>query len=105
LIGIHVAGGFTEEWMYHFKEEFYDESPLRLESFRKWLRRRYAGDVKRLRTSWNRNDVTFESAGLGDISGKVRTDRWRDPDTAGQVFDTFVFHGETTADNIAYFCR
>jgi len=105
LIGIHVAGGLTEEWMYHFRDEFYDESSVRLESFREWLRTRYSGDVERLRRSWNRHDVTFENAQLGDISGKVRTDRWRLPDTAGQVFDTFVFHGETTADNIAHFCR
>ena len=105
LIGIHVAGGFTEEWMYHFKDEFYDKSPVRLEGFREWLRKHYADDVERLRQSWNRNDVTFESAQLGDISGKARADYWRHPDTAGQIFDTFVFHGETTANHIAHFCR
>jgi len=105
LVGIHVAGGFTEEWFYHFKDEFYDESEVRLTRFREWLRQRYADDVERLQQSWNRTDVTFETARLGDISGKVRANQWRDPDTAGQVFDTFVFHGETTADHIAYFCR
>ena len=105
LIGIHVAGGFTEEWMYHFNDEFYDESAVRLENFREWLRKRYTDNVERLRRSWNREDVTFENAQLGDISGKVKANNWRDPDTAGQVFDTFVFHGETTADNIAHFCR
>lgn len=105
LVGIHVAGGFTEEWMYHFKDEFYDGSSVRLEGFRGWLRKHYADDVERLRQSWNRDDVTFESAQLGDISGKVKADHWRHPDTAGQVFDTFVFHGETTADHIAHFCR
>lgn len=105
LLGIHVAGGFTEEWMYHFKDEFHDESAVRLDGFREWLRKRYAGDVERLQRSWNRDGVTFETARLGDISGKVTADHWRHPDTAGQVFDTFVFHGETTADHIAYFCR
>lgn len=104
LVGIHVAGGLTEEWMYHFMDEFYDESHVRLNGFREWLRRNYADDVERLRQSWNHNDVTFETAQLGDISGKTRANHWRQPDTAGQVYDTFVFHGETTADHIAHFC-
>jgi len=38
LIGIHVAGGSTEEWFYHFKEHFYDQNPARLLAFRSWLR-------------------------------------------------------------------
>ncbi|MEC3880059.1 hypothetical protein [Parapedobacter sp. 10938] len=105
LVGIHVAGGFTEEWMYHFKDEFYDESSVRLERFREWLRTRYMDNVARLRQSWNRDDVTFDSAQLGDISGKTKARQWRHPDTAGQVFDTFVFHGENMADHIAHFCR
>src|SRR5690606_1830709 len=96
LVGIHVAGGFTEEWFYHFNDEFYDESSIRLERFREWLKERYANDVLRLRGSWNHPDVTFENARPGDISGRVKADRWRVADTAGQVFDTFVFHGENT---------
>lgn len=105
LVGIHVAGGFTEEWMYHFKDEFYDESSIRLERFREWLQKRYRNNIEHLQQSWNRDDITFENAQLGDISGKVKDDHWRLPDTVGQVFDTFVFHGETMADNIAYFCH
>src|SRR5690606_25173317 len=76
-----------------------------LDRFREWLKERYANDVLRLRGSWNHPDVTFENARPGDISGRVKADRWRVADTAGQVFDTFVFHGENTADHIAYFCR
>ncbi len=105
LVGIHVAGGFTEEWMYHFKDEFHDENPARLEGFRVWLQTRYGDDVTRLQRAWNKPEVTFETATFADISGKTAADHWRDADTAGNVFDTFAFHGETMADHIAYFCR
>ena len=105
LIGVHVAGGFTEEWMYHFRDEFYDENPVRLEGFRQWLQIRYHNNEAALRRAWAQPAVTFETAALGDISGKRRKMEWRNADTAGQVFDTFDFHAETMAYNVAYFCK
>ncbi|MBK1438537.1 beta-galactosidase [Parapedobacter sp. ISTM3] len=105
LVGIHVAGGFTEEWMYHFKDEFYDDNPARLQGFRTWLRERYRYNVDSLRQAWNEPRVTFETAMLADISGRTKSEQWRHADTSGRIFDTFAFHGETMADHVAYFCR
>lgn len=104
LIGIHVAGGFTEEWMYHFKDELYDENPVRLEGFRNWLRKHYQNDEGVLKTVWKQPTVSFENATLGDISGKVKKQEWRTTETGMQVYDTYSFHAETMADNVAYFC-
>jgi beta-galactosidase len=105
LVGIHVAGGSTEEWFYHFKQFFYDENPARLQAFRQWLKNNYNGNTLSLQKSWNNNSVDFNTAQLSDISGKERRREWRNPDKEQDVIDTYKFHCETMADNIAYFCK
>ena len=104
LAGVHVAAGFTEEWFYHFNGSFSDINPLRTRAFRQWLVRRYGDSPQDLRKAWNREDVTFENAIPADISGISRKEEWRDPAREQSVIDTFRFHAETMADNIAYFC-
>ncbi len=105
LIGIHVAGGSTEEWFYHFKENFYDENPSRLQSFQGWLREHYQDDTRALQAAWNTPDISFSNARLADISGEERREEWRDPATEQNVIDTYRFHSETMAGHIAYFCK
>lgn len=104
LVGIHVAGGFTEEWFYHYKDSFYDENPLRVQEFRKWLRSKYAADETLFQQAWNDNAIGFDAALPADISGDERHKAWRDPAKERQVFDTFDFQAETMADHVAYFC-
>lgn len=105
LVGIHVAGGFTEEWYYHFKDYFFDESKARKNEFRKWLRLRYGNDQAALRNGWRNNSVTFRTAGPADISGKERIEEWRNATAHKRYFDTFDFHAGLMADHIAYFCE
>ncbi len=105
LIGIHVAGGSTEEWFYHFKEHFYDQNPARLQAFRTWLRVCYKDNTKTLQSAWNNPQADFANAQLADISGKERREEWRDPHSEQNVIDTYHFHAETMADHIAYFCK
>jgi beta-galactosidase len=105
LIGIHVAGGSTEEWFYHLGEYFYDENPARLQAFRSWLRDRYQGDAQALQAAWSNRRVDFNNAQLADISGEERSHAWRDPLKEQNVMDTYRFHAETMVDHIAYFCR
>jgi beta-galactosidase len=102
LTGIHVASGFTEEWFYHPKQ-YSDENPVRLETFRKWLKRKY-NNIKTLQKVWNNPNVTFNSAQLANISEKSRNE-WRNPINEQNYVDTYRFNAEIMADNIAYFCK
>lgn len=105
LLGIHVAGGMTEEWFYHYKEHFYDESEARKSAFRSWLRNRYNHSIDELRRAWQRTDVDFDHALPEDISGKNPSSGWRDPEKDRSYFDTFDFQAENMVQNIEYFCK
>ena len=105
LIGIHVAAGFTEEWFYHFRNEFYNENPDRTIAFRQWLRQRYQNNHETLQQAWNNNSITLDTAEPADISGKNKRQEWRDPQQEQPIIDTFRFHTWTMADNIVYFCK
>lgn len=104
LIGIHVAGGFTEEWFYHFKDYFYDLNPVRTKAFQQWLRQKYKTNAA-LQQAWNSKSLTFETAQPADISGKEHRGEWRNPKQEQNFINTFQFHSETMADNIDYFCK
>ena len=103
LAGIHVASGFTEEWFYHPKQ-YHDQNPARRDAFRKWLGSRYK-EVGALRKAWNDNTISFEKAQLANIDEPERRKEWRDLETEQHYIDTFRFHTEVMADNIAYFCK
>lgn len=105
LIGIHIAGGFTEEWFYHFKQYFYDKNPLRIKAFQQWLRKKYQNNTFELQSAWRNKSITFNTAQLADISGKERREEWRKAEKEQNVIDTYRFHSETMANNIVYFCK
>lgn len=105
LLGIHVAGGMTEEWFYHYKNYFYDNSIARKSAFRKWLRNRYGNSVPDLREAWANPQANFENSVPENISGQFSSEGWRDPVSERSWFDTFDFQAENMADNIDYFCR
>lgn len=104
LIGIHLAAGETEEWLYHLRENYEDLNPVRTAAFRQWLREKYGQEI-RLQQAWQNLSVTFGTAVPADISGRVRVKRWRDPKTEQPVLDTFRFHAATLVENIIYFCK
>ncbi len=103
LIGIHVAGGGTEEWFYHYINEFHDKSKSRQRGFRTWLSNRYQNNVSALRSSWKTDTVTFANAREADISGKtvVRKIYNRMEDT--HFLDTYDYQSQVMVDNIKYF--
>lgn len=105
LVGIHVAGGFTEEWFYHFKDQFYDFNRPRATAFREWLRQYYSNDIELLHRAWKQPHTSFDTAEPEDISGAVKEQRWRDPQNERRIIDTFRFHAATMAENITWFCR
>ncbi len=102
LIGIHVAAGGTEEWFYHPAQRN-DVNPARAEAFRKWLIKKYNGDIAALRNSWQDDNVTFTGALPGNIN-EPALNRWRDPVKEQKIIDTYRFHSETLVENIEYFC-
>ena len=104
LIGIHIAAGGTEEWVYHYDEYFYDENPARKRKFRQWLKEKYQRDHNKLRAAWHQPKIKFGTALPADISGQDREDQWLDPQNDQYTIDTYRFHAETLADDIAYFC-
>ncbi len=105
LIGIHVAAGGTEEWMYHRGGMLNDLNPARTTAFRIWLSDAYHCDVKALRKAWGGADITFDTAEPVDLSTAPSALRWRKTDTDQPIFDTLRFHSEQIVDDIAFFCH
>lgn len=105
LVGIHVAAGGTEEWVYHYNQYFEDKNPIREQTFRNWLKKHYNDDVSLLQKKWNDENVDFKTVTLADISGKHKKKEWIDKKSGQQTIDTYQFHAETLADDIAYFCK
>lgn len=105
LVGIHVAGGFTEEWFYHYKDHFFDESTVRVNEFRKWLLTKYNNDPSALRRAWKDSTVTFDNVKPADIGTSHRENAWRNTATDQYYFDTFDFHAGLLVDHIQYFCK
>lgn len=105
LVGIHLAAGFTEEWFFHYKDHFYDESDARLYGFREWLRQQYDYDQKGLKTAWKLPEISFETAMPSDISGKERGQGFRKKGEDRQLDDTYAYHGQIMSDHIAHFAR
>lgn len=105
IIGIHVAGGMTEEWFYHYKRWFYDESEVRVNGFRGWLARKYKNDDGLFQTAWHKDDLAISQAMPVDISGKDAGRGWRDGKMDRSYFDTFDYQAELMADNIAYYAK
>jgi beta-galactosidase len=105
LIGIHVAGGSTEEWFYHYKDHFYDESPARKQLFSKWLRDKYQNRISLLRKAWKLPSVTFENAEPADISGVTRGEGLVVKNENVRLLDTYDFHAYVILDNVRYFSK
>jgi len=105
LIGIHIAGGFTEEWFYHYKKHFYDESLVRKNHFRSWLRIKYKNKVSLLKRAWKHPSVTFENADPADISGINKGDSLIIKEGNIYLLDTYAFHTSVMVENISYFSK
>jgi len=105
IIGVHVAGGFTEEWFYHYKEHFYDESMARKNHFRRWLRLKYKNKVSLLKKAWQLPSVTFENAEPADISGTIKGDGLIVKKGHEWLLDSYAFHTSVMVENISYFSK
>jgi len=116
VVGYHLASGGTDEWYYYPNYEWFDGSTAiynyldyskpQNEAFRRWLKTKYK-TVSALRSAWNSDSVTFESAQIAPKKDKSKTDFFvfYDPAKSQNVIDSYDFEAEIIAETIAYFCK
>lgn len=111
VIGYFVCGGGTEEWYYwgDYDHGRYcvDTSPPMLKAFREYLRARYGGDVRRLRTAWGDGSADFGSAlppGPQERSQATAGVFW-DPEKSQRVRDYYYIHNKAMEDSLLIFSR
>lgn len=78
-----------------------DFSPEHIAAFRRWLRRRYAGNEQALRSAWKSPDLSFDNAGI-DLDALRRQDlfMFRDPAVSRSATDYWEFHSDVMAQRV-----
>ncbi|HBE02883.1 MAG TPA: hypothetical protein DC049_10480 [Spirochaetia bacterium] len=103
LMGIMFMTGFEGQWTWWGqlpqnaqgpdKVETIDYSPAMRLYFQQWLRNTYHNNQEELRKSWNRQNVTFETAPLPEEKyiSETEYNQFRDPRSGitGQILDYF----------------
>jgi len=115
IIGYLPGTGISFEWQYwgaHLftwgkQEKMADYSEPMIAYFRDWLRRKYDGDVEKLRAAWHDDAVTFETANIPGKEKRYANEIFcfRDPKVAQDVMDYLMCLADCTADAITYFCK
>jgi hypothetical protein len=111
VIACQVGAGHTGEWVKGESSMYapcgdYSE-PMR-RYFRSWLKKRYDGDVARLRAAWRLDPaVTFETAAVPAAGRQLeaRLYTFRDPASEQDVIDYFAALAELCADDVIDLCR
>lgn len=111
IIGYFVCGGGTEEWYQwadfdHHKHAL-DFSPAMLEAFRGYLRRKYAGDITKLRAAWSDPEADFTTAMPPGQDDRWRTDwgAFYDPATQQRTRDYYYVHSKVREDSMLMFAK
>jgi len=99
VIGYYLDGGDDGQMFYwgDRTRQLTDYSPAAVTAFRNWLQVRY-GDNAALQKSWNRNDVTFETAEVPSGERRMKSTFFLDPKTEQDIIDYNRFHSEGTVD-------
>jgi hypothetical protein len=111
VIGYFVCGGGTEEWYYwgDYDHAKYccDFSPPMLRAFREHLRRKYGGDVARLRAAWHDAAADFGSALPPDPNLRRfgATGAFWDEGTMNRMRDYYYVHNKVMEDSLLIFAR
>jgi len=103
-----MDGGIYQEWHYYgMFQEMPDNGRRMTERFRTFLRLRYKGDEKALRSAWNDPDVTFDTAQVPDPQTRqnIGTLSLRDNGNNRQVLDYLALHGRMVTETALYFDR
>jgi hypothetical protein len=111
VIGYFICGGGTEEWYYwgDYDHSQYccDFSPPMLRAFREHLRRKYGGDVTRLRAAWHDAAADFGSARPPDpaLRRLGATGAFWDDGTLNRLRDYYYVHNKVMEDSLLIFAR
>ncbi len=108
VIGYHIASLHTEEWFYHNfwnnPPSYWGYSKPDVESFRKWLEKRY-GNVEALRRAWHDDKVDFAVAAPPTKDARINADLgfFRDPSKSRRTIDFYIYYNDIIVDTIEYF--
>lgn len=118
LIGIHVASGPWGEWFTWDAEpaceKYHGENPTAGDvsepmrrAFVAYLKKKYGGDVTKLRRAFGDATATFESVTVPSKAERQKLDVgiWRDPAKSRRVMDYFECHHAVSASMIDHYCR
>jgi hypothetical protein len=111
IIGYFVCGGGTEEWYYwgDYNNGRYalDYSPPMLRALRDYLRRKYQGDVARLREAWHDSQVDFGTALPPEASLRRQgaTGVFWDESLRQRMQDYYYVHNKVMEDSLLIFAR
>ncbi len=110
VIGYHPCSGVSWEWQHwgsvgEFEPTDYSE-PMQA-AFRDWAKRRYGGDLDKLRAAWRRPELTFETIRIPSVKERDGADHllFRDPRTYGYVIDFYRFFQDVMVDGIEHYFR
>ena len=116
LIGIHVANG---PWGENFSWDVFSQvrgemekggfgdvsEPMRL-AFVSYLRRKYGGDISRLRKAFNDPKASFETVAIPLKEERLKLDAgmWRDPAKSRRIIDYFECQHQVSVEMIDHYC-
>lgn len=110
IIGYFVCGGGTEEWYYwgdydHARYGLDFSAPM-LSAFRDHLRRKYGGDVARLRAAWHDRRADFATAMPPDPAmRRVSSGAFWPEEVRNRVRDYYEVHNKAMEDAVLIFAR
>lgn len=110
VVGYFICGGGTEEWYYwgdyNHNQYCVDFSTPMLTAFRGYLRRRYDGDVSKLRTAWCDETVDFATALPPDPNQRKETvGAFWNPTYENRLRDYYQVHNKVMEDSVLLFSR
>jgi len=110
IIGYQPCSGVSWEWQHWGSVGAFaptDYSVPMQEAFRDWTRRRYGGDLAKLRAAWGQPEITFETVQVPTVAERDGADHlvFRDPATSGYVIDFYRFFQDVMVDGIEHVFR
>ena len=106
VIAIRTSHGVYSEWHYYGMSGCMPDvgEPMTL-AFRKFLRKKYDNDVRKLRAAWHDEDVTFELATCPNVAERWGKKRFfRDPTSEDRkTLDYYECHENVVADTLLGF--
>jgi hypothetical protein len=109
IIGYHPCGQNTGEWFYDqsWSRKLNGFSPAMNRGFRRWIRRKYGGDVEALRRAWNDPTLTFETVTVPSREERrsSRLGVFRDPMAERRLVDWYEYKQVAMVEPLERFAR